>query len=656
MNLRNLPEDTTVDEKNGFTVYSEDDIHLQKVKAKKFREQTGVGIKYWKETENTFWRVQSNPEGYVYDDFFTVPGNTEIIVGYDTWAFYEGAPDEHKTTPVITPDGPVPGVEVNWLSGIPHHYYILKRTSNKSVMGGVLWWKFWNGQNSRYLNSTQHELELNLPGWLLMSTDKDDLEYQLIIRDAWTYDDFPRAIRDRIDLGAFLYEHEDDVVLETVLPLNTPYTHYATGLSFYVNGVPSAENFESIIRYVSPPSPGDVATYTKTLWDQFYAYKPPSDLDPILYPHKDDINLYRSIHTSGVYPCMDNEDPYGPGQTFTYQSGIAWMTSREHWCELGEIPAYVPNVTGRMYDHIKNVKFASYDWHADGKYNYATMWEDPDENYGCGTGGRYIGLQSSLYSPYLAYLGAVYEVSDFAYTGDNEGHGRDAITYLFHDAKIKSLEEYFTGIATGFGPRQKTFYSGDIDSEVDEPDVRYSNYNVDDKGNIIAHSLNVTDSVKSDGTPLTLTVDPEYSTGTKLFSFTVADGTIINVYAPNNQTPKELNTTVLFENTNTGSARKINSMTLSDLPENYDVLIFDIGGDVNSYTKRTRHYIYPACAQFNTDDWDSLSAYSDSANDANYVGIVRQIKPDTTTYRLRYSGNAWIRRVIGVKLSEVGGN
>ena len=122
MNLRNLPEDTTVDEKNGFTVYSEDDIHLQKVKAKKFREQTGVGIKYWKETENTFWRVQSNPEGYVYDDFFTVPGNTEIIVGYDTWAFYEGAPDEHKTTPVITPDGPVPGVEVNWLSGIPHHY------------------------------------------------------------------------------------------------------------------------------------------------------------------------------------------------------------------------------------------------------------------------------------------------------------------------------------------------------------------------------------------------------------------------------------------------------------------------------------------------------------------------------------------------------
>lgn len=627
MLIGNLPEDTSLSE-NGYIPYSEDGQHLFKIKVKDF-VGGGAGLKYWKETENTLYRVQHNEGQWLFDDFFKVPGAAEIIVGATYWDFREGGADHDSSDPILVghedpetheiyyteEDGP----EVAVLQDRVKHYYIFRRLSNKVVMGGVLYYKYWNGAaNSRLADegyNNQSRYTFNLPGWLLMSTDRDSLTYQLVEIDPWSYDQMPASVQQRIDDGFFRYEHASDRVISTIAPLDTPYTHAASGAVFFVNGVPDPELYEPITIIADSQQGYDTKFVVK------WAYTPPSGLDPTAYPYGDTLNIYDA---EGYY--LDNA---GIVETPVTSGGGSWP-NRANWVNSSIYDPWGSNHSA--YDKLSNVRLASFDSRA---YDVA---------------GRAAVTPTDIKGPYLAYFGAVYDISSFQYT---DLWGKDAIEYPFHDGNIQYPQGYFTGIATGFATRGKVLYSGVTTDDYDTPQVDNANFWVDGDGNIAGESLSVRGEITSNGVPVIGNITPLLSQGTKIANiYRTGDSEPTGLYAPSGGSGGgsiEVTATRIWNNPKSGYQAQVSSLTMDYDPGNYDILVIDYRDAYNDASRSFKYYVFMDCTSFL--DSGSVDAVGTDSN--NYVSFLNPIAAGRRQYSLSYGGYAFIKQIIGINLTAV---
>lgn len=584
MLIGNLPEDTSISD-NGYVLYSEDGQHCSKMSIKNLNGG-GAGLKYWKETDNTIYRVQHNEGQWLFDEHFKVPGAAEIIVAATFWDLQEGGADRYMTTPILVghedpetheiwyteEDGP----EVAYLHGRVKHYYIFRRMSNKVVMGGTLWYKFWGteplesrladeeyGGNSRY--------RYNLPGWLLMSTDKDTLTYQLVEIDPWSYDQMSATVQERIDNGFFTYEHMPDKTISTIAPIDTPVTHLATGTAFYINGVPDPEIYEPLVinAYSSTPPYGDdnyFVNYAPT-----YAYIPPEDADPSTHPYADVINLYTG--GDGSYYDDNMHPKYSTWPI--HNSENTW----QNW-----VLNYVRDPIGSnhsIYERVSKARFAAYD----DKVQSGYIPQD-------------VGFPENIKGPYLAYFGAVYNYTGIPYEGTVSDHGKTAVEYPFTDGGIQCPQGYFTGIATGFATKGKVFYAGMTTDEYDEPQVDQANVWVDSEGNIVGESLSVNGQILSDDTPVIGRISPTLQQGTKIADiYPTGSSTSTPLYAPSGGGGGgSIVRTRLWSNPKSGYQRQVEQAELSEYPGEHNALVFFIRSDYgNNSSSFFYYYIFMDC-------------------------------------------------------------
>ena len=562
------------------------------------------------------YRTQHNEGQWMFNDFFVVPGGAEMIVGYRYWDF-EGA-DDSKSDPILvghTDVDPItgdtytytteePGPEVLWLgneSDCPQKYYIFKRLSNKPVMGGMLWYKFWGDPNTS--RNPNVDLRYNLPGWLLMSTDPEDCVYQLIEREAFSYDDYPAEIQERIDNGFFRPDFAEDRVIATISPLEQSFTHPESGAVFYINGMPGLDIFELGIG-------------TNRRYTGFYSFTATLGNDQSSHPYFGTPELY---YSQAAEPLGMPDDGLGPGYT-PYPATGNYMSSRQTWigndiCDPASTPQSGTKFAGYK---LKNVKFDSYAWHKE--------WR------GARTGALpRVGISAAnCYNCQLAYLGAVWNHSGFAYSGDNGGHGRDAITYIFHDGEIEKPDGYFTYMATGYADSGMTFYSGEMSEYNDEPDLSDVNFDVDRKGNISGKSFTANDQILSDQTPIISDIEPLLTEGTKIanMSKTGLLG-IIGLFAPDSSGGESgFTTEEIWANQYTsGSQTQVATINFTKNPGNYDILMIDFR-QYDSPTKSYKSFIFMACASF----MPSISYFECAGSDRNnYVGFQGKIKSGTYT-------------------------
>lgn len=640
MYIGNLPEDTSVSD-DGYVLYTEDGIHVKKVKVDNFRSAGGVGLKYWKETENSIYRVQHNEGQWLFNDFFVVPGNAEMIVGYRYWDF-EGE-DDDKTDPILvghTEVDPItgdtytytteePGPEVLWIGNetdCPQKYYIFKRLSNKPVMGGMLWYKFWGDPNTS--RNQNVDLRYNLPGWILMSTDPDDLTYQLIERECFSYDDFPAEIQERIDNGYFRPDFAEDRVIATISPLEQTFTHSESGAIFYISGMPSLDVFELNV--------GINRRYTG-----FYSFTATKGNDQSSHPYFGTPELY---YSQAAEPLGMPDDGLGPGYT-PYPATGNYMSNRASWVNFDiRDPASTPQ-TGTAFAGYKlsNVKFDSYAWHKE--------WR------GARTGALpRVGISSAnCYHCPLAYLGAVWNHSGFAYGGDSGGHGRDAITYIFHDGEITYPQGFFTALATGYNETGLVFYAGSMATVHDEPEMSDVNISVDRNGNIVGKSIAVEDQILSDDRPVIGSISPLLSEGTEIANiYPIGSSTPTKLIAPaSSGERKGITTTLLWENNNSGSATQVSSIILSYDPGNFDLIMVDFRESYYSSGESFKYYVYiKASTTAFMPNYGAGEAFGSTRN--NYVSLqTAGIKSGVTEYyNIRYGGSAFIKRIVGIKLYD----
>lgn len=642
MRIGGLPSDTSVDTDKGYVLYTEDGVHVNKVSVKNFRSAGGVGLKYWKETENTLYRTQHNEGQWMFNDFFVVPGGAEMIVGFRTWDFRDGGADDDKSDPILvghTDIDPItgdiytytteePGPEVLWLAEgtkgegftCPQKYYIFKRLSNKPVMGGMLWYKFWGDPNTS--RKPNVDLNYNLPGWLLMSTDPEDLAYQLIEREAFSYGDYPSEIQERIDNGFFRPDFAEERVIATIYPLEQTFTHPESGAVFYINGMPSPDIFEFGVGLNRD-------------YKCYYSFTATEGNDQSLHPYFGTPELYYSFGSS-YYSMPD--DARGPSYT-TYPATGNYMSSRLNWVGY-DIYDPVGNQNKFQGYKLKNVKFDSYAWHK--------TWR------GAKNGGLQLAdiSAANCYHYPLAYLGAVWNHSGFAYSGDNGGHGRDAITYIFHDGEIEKPDGYFTYMATGFADSGMTFYSGEMSEYHDEADLSDVNFNVDRKGNISGKSLAANGQILSDQTPIISDIEPLLTEGTRIANMSKAGLLgIIGLFAPDSSGGESgFITEEIWANQYTsGSQTQVSTITFTKNPGDYDILMIDFR-QYGSPTRSYKRFIFMACASL----MPSIAYFDCVGSDRNnYVGFQGKIKSGTYTYiNMRYGGSAFIKRIVGIKLSR----
>lgn len=627
MLIGNLPEDTSISDE-GFIAYSEDGTHLGRMKVKNFNGG-GAGLKYWKETENSLYRVQHNDGQWLFDEHFKVPGAAEMIVAASFWDFREGGADHDISDPILV--GHVdpetgdtyyteePGPEVAALQDRVKHYYIFRRLSNKVVMGGTLYYKYWNGAaNSRLADEEYGGMSrytFNLPGWLLMSTDKDTLTYQLIEVDPWSYDQMPTTVQERIDDGFFRYEHMADRTISTIAPLDQPYTHTASGAMFYVNGVPDPAIYEPLIINADSQQGYDHK------WAIAWAYTPPEGLDPTVYPYGSMLNIYHAdssyLDVSGIL-----ETPVSSGGG-SWPNRLTWVNSeiKDPW-----------GSNHSAYDKLSNVRLASFDSRA---YDLA---------------GHTAVTPTDIKGPYLAFFGAVYDVSGFEYS---DLWGKDAIHYPFHDGQIQYPQGYFAGIATGFGDQGKVLYAGVCTDDYDTPQVGSSNFWVDSGGNIYGNSISVENEILSDGLPIIGSVTPILTAGTKIANvYLTGESEPIELYAPSGGGgggTVTVTATRIWNNSKSGYQAQVSSLTLDDFPSNYDILMIDFRDMYNDAIRSFKHYIYTACLNYL--DSGSSDAVGSTADD--YISFIGGIKANSKSYNLAYGGYSIIKQIIGLKLTVV---
>jgi hypothetical protein len=227
MIIGNLPETQSVDD-DDFLILSKDNTKLLKIKKKQFAKGMGgggKGLKYWIETEETFSRLIDCEGDISGNGLFDVPGEAEITMQIDTevikahtlWRKYPSSDPEQQPAERTAGE-------------ITKGQWIFKRTSTNTVLGGILNYKQW-GANSRIATNddvywaqtgTKSRLDICLPGWILVSTDPDDVEYD------------------------FIYETFDgeQEIIEHVTALATPIVW--NEIDLYVSGVPNPENYEPL--------------------------------------------------------------------------------------------------------------------------------------------------------------------------------------------------------------------------------------------------------------------------------------------------------------------------------------------------------------------------------------------------------------------------
>lgn len=624
MLIGNLPEDTSISD-DGFIPYSEDGQRLHKMSIKNFNGG-GAGLKYWKETENTLYRVQHNEGQWLFDDFFKVPGAAEIVVGCTYWDLEEGGVDRDLTTPILVghvdpethevyyteEDGP----EVAFLQGRVKRYYIFRRISNKVVMGGYCMWKFWSLDDAHGgrlpEDSTPSQSDIlattrwcqNLPGWLLASTDKDALTYQLIQIDPWEYSDMSATVQERIDNGFFTWSHEEEQLISTIAPIQTPITHTASGAVFYVNGMPDPEIFENLL--VKRGIEQGVTWYSNVTADLYLSYV--NDNDEIIYWY------------NGSYNCPSHASDHDYYRTSTTVSSLDsrsnWLTDNSNMLGCDE------ELNGR-----KKIRCI------DSRFVKLTHTVSP----------------SDYMSPELAYLGCCYNVSGFAYTDP----GKDALTYLFTKGKIQYPQGYFTGIATGFATRGKVLYAGVCTDDYDTPQVDLANFSIDSDGNIVAHSISVADLITSNGNPVIGNIVPTLMAGTEIANvYPVGESEPIKLYAPSGGGgggTVTVTPTRIWRNPKSGYRAQVSSLTMDYAPGGYDILIIDLRDEYSDAVRSFKHYIYTACLDYL--DFGASDAVGSTSS--NYVSFIGGIQANTKTYSLSYGGNAFIYQIIGIKLTVV---
>lgn len=643
MLIGNLPEDTSISE-DGYVIYSEDGTHLSKMKIKNLNGG-GAGLKYWKETENSLYRVQHNEGQWLFDDHFKVPGAAEIIVAATHWDFSDGGADRDISDPILVghedpetheqwyteEDGP----EVAQLQGRVKHYYIFRRISNKVVMGGTLWYKYWGGAQDSRLPDEQAQGSsrylYNLPGWLLMSTDKDTLTYQLVEIDPWSYDIFPQSVQERIDDGFFRYEHMADKTISTIAPLDTTFTHPATGAVFYINGMPDPEIYEPLHVQIDPIN----GYYNNCAYNIFYAYQPPSGLDPSAYPYGNSINLYTGNGSHYDFPYMSavNSSSSSPGWS-------AWTVYDIH-DPIG------PN--HQSYDDYKNVRFAAYD----GKL--------ADLNPGV---TKWVGDPSLIKGPYLAYFGAVNDYDGILY---DASWGKTALQYPFHDGNILYPQGYFTGMSTGFDAdaKGKIFYSGTTNDDYDTPQVDQSNFYIDIEGNISGNNIDAAGIIKSNNNPVIDRVIPLLSQGTKIANLYLSgDSTPVELYAPegggggggsyqkvNLWTNSYLDTNDLLTNTTSVVQISGNIAMESDFTY-FDELEFEYGIFYGGTQKRVSSFRVPV-AYILSDKTYYHVTYTGSPTGSGAIGTKSNLavmsSPLQNNVYYTDAGSSYLRHVYGIK-------
>ena len=616
--IGDLPEDTTLDD-NGYIPYSENGQELHKMKVKNFIG--GTGLKFWKETEDTFYRVQRNDGEWLFDNFFTVPGGAQIITGSTYWDFEPGGADHDSSDPIIIEHEPdqdhqeawteeLPGPEIAYLQGLPKHYYIFRRLSSKPCMGGYLMWKYWDldgeSGSSRMAEDSipsqqdplpTHRLTQNLVGWLLMSTDREDCIYQVVEIDPWHYEDMPATVQVRIDNGFFRWVHSSDNVLMTVSPSETTITHEESGAVFYINTMPDPTVYEPLVikRAIGE---GDYSWYTNVGGDCLLGY----------------------IDDDSHFQFWQNSDTTCPSDSAfdTYQTSTTPDSSdnREDWHGNGNI---LSSLVGRKRVYCLDYKLYS-------KTQTATS--------------------DDIFSTSLAYLGTVYNSDGIDYDGTD---GKDAVSYLFHDAQIMYPPGYFTAIATGFGEDGKTFYSGMMTSNYDTPRPSDANYSVDKDGNIEAKSIDVDGAIKLDGSPFIKNVSRFLNSGTKIATVYSTDDDVepLDLYAPTGGGGGSvaITATRLWQNTKAGSQTQVSSAQLSEQIGNFDIIMFDVRDSYSFTTRSFKSYVYVDTLGFSySDDSMCCNTYAN-----NYVNVTNMTSGSTTTVYFDYSGAAFVKQIIGIK-------
>lgn len=648
MLIGNLPEDTSISN-DGYVIYSEDGTHLSKMKVKNINGG-GAGLKYWKETENSLYRVQHNEGQWLFDDHFKVPGAAEMIVGAVYWDFSVDGPDRALSDPImeghVDPDTgetyytEEDGPEIAFLNGRIKYYYIFRRISNKVVMGGTLWYKFWGEASESRLPDEEYggtsRYRYNLPGWLLMSTDKDTLTYQLVKVDPWSYDQMGQTIQERIDNGFFRYEHMADQTISTIAPLDTPITHTATGAAFYINGMPDPEIYEPLI--INANTQGSQGVYYFHNFKPTYAYTPPSGLDPIVYPYGNTLNLY-----SPYYDHLDSPDP----------SKTSWpvQSSEDGWYNWVLKYCEDPIGSNHMdYERLSSVRVAAYDLKLQDRFS-------PHD----------VGFPENIKGPYLAYFGAVYNHSGYSYSNNP---GKTAVEYPFHDGNILYPQGYFTGVSTGFDAdaKGKVFYSGPTNDEYDTPQVDLANFFVDIGGNIYGNNIDATGSIKSNNYPVPERVIPLVSQGTKIaIIYLSGEDTPIELYAPeggggggggsyqkdNLWTNSYLNSN--DELTNTTSVVQISeNITLNADFTDYDELEFEYGIFYGTTQKRISTFRVPVDhllaykTYYHVTYTGSPTGSSAIGTKSNLAVMYSMLQANNSVYYTD-AGASYLRHVYGIK-------
>lgn len=634
MLIGNLPEDTSISN-DGYVIYSEDGSHLSKMKIKNLNGG-GAGLKYWKETENSLYRVQHNEGQWLFDDHFKVPGAAEMIVGAVYWDFSVDGPDRALSDPImeghVDPDTgetyytEEDGPEIAALNGRVKYYYIFRRISNKVVMGGTLWYKFWGEASESRLPDEEYggttRYRYNLPGWLLMSTDKDTLTYQLVKVDPWSYDQMGQTIQKRIDDGFFRYEHMADQTISTIAPLDTPITHQATGAAFYINGMPDPEIYEPLIINTNPQ--GSQGVYYYHNFKPTYAYMPPSGLDPTAYPYGNVLNLY-----SPYYDYLDVPEP----------SASSWpvQSSEDSWSNWVLQYCKDPIGSNHMdYEHLSSVRVAAYDLKLQDR-----------------SSPRDVGFSENIKGPYLAYFGAVYNHSGYSYTGN----GKTAVEYPFHDGNILYPQGYFTGVSTGFDAdaKGKVIYSGPTNDEYDTPQVDLANFFVDIGGNIFGESLSVNGAIMSDDTPVIGNVTQVLTEGTEIARlYPTGSSTPIPLYAPSGGgggSGVNITRNRLFNcaSGTSQAARQVSEITLSDYLAEYDLIVFGYSDNYSNNGSPLLHYNLFMIEYFGSAIYLYTGSISNSA--LTRVQLTPVNKSSSYTIYASYTGKAFVRFIDGIKFS-----
>lgn len=510
MLIGNLGE-TASAEDDDYLIVSKDNVHLNKIKKKNLtRGGSGRGLKFWLEDEKYFKRYINETSKYEHNGYFEVPGEAEMVVATRGLTRY-GSSNYHTGM---------------YMDKENSGYYILRRTSSTPVIGGIVNYREWGEASSRLtdtigVENSRHDF--GLPGWCLLSPNKNDLTYEFIFKDL----------------------DGNEEVLEIVTALNTTYT--IAGLDFYVNGYVTPSIYEPLFidfdatnnRYVFKTHeydtsgsmsqmdrliPSNSAYYYERQPDKLYfgGYYVDMSLGTTGtgYPERDftskqfDNSWPRRAAWNELYVgeyVTDPDDPQGIHTIFQSYWKLKDLQVDTIEFTLGQVT--VPTTPGGdIYNPVKGLltdvvyKLPS---HYDYELGQQTSQNPPTYEH---TPPRWLAveygepdvffnnLQSKWYARYsipgypsaaseeltvatayniathhtkMAYLGSVYGITGIPYDTPAESptvtHDKDAIHFIEHDSGIVSLGHALTYLGCYPKNGEIAFAAGYMDESAGEP-------------------------------------------------------------------------------------------------------------------------------------------------------------------------------------------